>query len=314
MMINDFCLFAKWCPMPTLPFALPITQICQHFTKTHTTPKSLSERITTANQSLAPFINIELGNHDSVIVRLQRAEKRNALSFAMMDKLIWLAKQIQTWHDVRAVILQGDGESFCAGIDLGDLNNPKNISNVAWQLAKPTLSTYQKVCLVWRELSVPVIAVVHGHCIGAGLQLALACDVRFATPDCQFAIMESKWGLVPDMGLTQSAIGIAPDTLKILAMTARTFNADTALHHGFISQISANPLELADKLVAELAERSPDAVLASKRVINRMYRQSTTALYNEKIWQIKLLLGSNQKLAVKKAKDQTVQFLARQFD
>lgn len=306
-----FYLSAKWCPMPALPFVLPISQ---RFAKHHNMSKPLSERIATANQSLAPFVRIELGKHNSVRVSLQRADKRNALSFAMMDKLIWLANQIKTWHDVRAVILQGDGESFCAGIDLGDLNNPKNISKVAWQLAKPTLSTYQQVCLVWREISVPVIAVVHGHCIGAGLQLALACDVRFATPDCQFAIMESKWGLVPDMGLTQSAIGIAPDTLKILAMTARIFDADTALQHGFISQVSDNPLELADQLVAELAERSPDAVLASKRVINRMYRQSARALYHEKIWQIKLLLGKNQKLAVKKAKDRTVQFLARQFD
>ncbi|ELA09311.1 enoyl-CoA hydratase [Moraxella macacae 0408225] len=307
-----------------IKFALPIPQICQRFGKkcfipkdcinSNQTLKPLTERIINANQKLSPNIGIKLGKHNSIIVQLQRAEKHNALSFAMMDQLIWLAKQIQTWREVRAVILKGEGESFCSGIDLADLNHPKNLSKVAWQLVKPTLSTYQQVCLVWRELSVPVIAVLHGHCIGAGLQLVLACDIRFATPNCQFAIMESKWGLVPDMGLTQSAIGLAPDVLKTLAISARTFDAKTALQYNFVSTITETPMESAEHLVAEIAQRSPDAVLASKRIINRMYRQSSTTLYHEKLWQIKLLLGKNQKLALKKAKDPTVQFLPRQFD
>lgn len=275
--------------------------------------KSLSERIQQANQYLNPDIQIELGAYQHLIVRLNRVQKRNALSFAMMDRLIWLAQKIKTWRDVRAVVLMGNGESFCAGIDLSDLNHSKNLTSVAWQLLKPTQSKYQQVCLIWQQLPVPVIAVLHGHCIGAGLQLALACDIRFATPDCQFAIMESKWGLVPDMGLTQSALGIAPDRLKELAMTARLFNSQIALDYQLISHIHDDPMQQAENLIAELVERSPDAVLASKRIINAMYRQSAFTLYREKLWQIKLLMGKNQKLAVKKAKDRSIAFLARQF-
>lgn len=273
----------------------------------------LTEHIHQANQYIYPDIQITLGTHQHLIITLNRVYKRNALSFSMMDKLIWLAQQISTWKEIRAVLLMGNGESFCAGLDLSDLNYSKNLASIAWQLLKPTRSKYQQVCLIWQQLPIPVIAVLHGHCIGAGLQLALACDIRFATPDCQFAIMESKWGLVPDMGLTQSALTIAPDRLKELAMTARIFKSDTALDYHIISHITDNPIEQAENLIAELIERSPDAVLASKRIINAMYHQSPLTLYREKLWQIKLLLGKNQKLAVKKAKDMSVQFLARQF-
>lgn len=274
---------------------------------------SLEQRIDKANQTLSPQIVLSQGDYQSLIVLLNAPEKRNALSFIMMKKLRWLARELHHWADVRAVILQGCGESFCAGIDLADLNNPKNLKAVAWELIKPTQSLYQQVCLCWRQLPVPVIAVLHGHCIGAGLQLALACDIRCATPDCQFAIMESKWGLVADMGITQSAIGIAPDVLKELAMTAQIFDSQLALKHGFISHIDNKPMLQVNQLLAEIANRSPDAVLASKRVINQMYQQSACTLYQEKLWQIKLLLGNNQKLAVKKATDSSVAFIKRQF-
>lgn len=287
------------------PLTLNYTIMSKH---TH-----LNQRIYSAQQYLNHDIELSLTDHHCLIISLNRTEKRNALSFDMMKKLIWLAEQINDWRDIRSVILQGHGASFCAGIDLDDLNNPKNLKIVAWELLKPYQSLYQKVCLVWRELAVPVIAVIHGHCIGAGLQLALACDIRIVTPNCQFAIMESKWGLVPDMALTQSALGIAPDKLKELAMTARIFDSQTALEYGFISYISDTPLIDAQNLATELAERSPDAVLASKRIINQMYRQSAHTLYLEKLWQIKLLIGKNQKLAIKKVKDKSIEFLQRQF-
>lgn len=284
----------------------------KYLVKTYKTP--LQQRIDNANQRLSPDVLLSQGKHDSLVITLNRAEKRNALSFAMMKKLLWLAQELHHWRDIRAVLLVGAGESFCAGIDLADLNSPKNLKAVAWELIKPYQSLYQRVCLCWQDVPMPVIAVLHGHCIGAGLQLALACDVRFATPDCQFAIMESKWGLVADMGLSQSALGIAPDVLKELAMTARLFDSNQAKQFGFVSHISDNALEQAENLLAEIANRSPDAVLASKRMINQMYQQSAMTLYQEKLWQIKLLLGKNQKLAVKKAKDSSIAFLKRQFN
>lgn len=253
-------------------------------------------------------------NQAILTVTLNRPQKKNAMSFAMMAELIAVATKISKDKALRAVIIKGAEGTFCAGIDLSDLNQPKNQAYALWQLIKPQQSLFQRVCLVWRELPIPVIAVLEGHCIGAGLQLALACDIRISHPDCQLSIMEAKWGLVPDMGLTQSALGIVPaDILKELAMTARVISAEQAQALSLVSHCSDEPLEQAQALAAELAMRSPDAVLASKRIINAMYQQSALTLYKEKAWQVKLMLGRNRKLALKKAKVAATEFSKRQF-
>ena len=304
---------AKQIPFIKVPFVKQLASL-NGFIPIPRTTVPLEERLAAANSHLAPEVRIEADKHGSVVVWLTRVEKRNALSFVTMDKLIWLAKQLQQWRDVHAVIVAGEGKSFSTGIDLADLNNPKNLKTVAWELLKPCQSKFQQVCLVWRDLPMPVVSVLHGHCLGAGLQLALATDIRIATPTCQFAIMEAKWGLVPDMGLTQSAFGVLrADVVKELAMTARVFDAKAALTYGVISYVSEQPMQAAQALVAELSSRSPDAVLASKRIVNAMYHTTALKLYQEKWWQVKLILGQNRKLAVKKAKDETVTFLKRQF-
>ena len=247
-------------------------------------------------------------------VTLNRPEKKNAMSFAMMHELIAVAKSIASHKMIRAVILTGAGDSFCSGIDLGDLNQPKNQAFALWELLKPWQSLFQRACLVWRDVPVPVIVAMQNYCLGAGLQLALAADIRISHSDCQLAVMEAKWGLVPDMGLTQSAYGIIrADILKELAMTARVISAEQAHKLGLVSHIDDDPIQFARQLATELATRSPDAVLASKRVINRMYAQSPMTLYQEKLWQIKLMLGHNRKLALKRVKDASVRYGNRQF-
>ena len=253
-------------------------------------------------------------SEDILTITLNRPHKKNAMSFEMMHELLAVAARITKDKTLRAVIINGAGETFCAGIDLSDLNQPKNQAYALWELIKPCQSLFQRVCLVWRDVPMPVIAVLEGHCIGAGLQLALACDVRISSPECQFSIMEAKWGLVPDMGVTQSALGVVrADVLKELAMSARIIEATEAKSLGLISHCSDLPLEHAQTLAAEFAMRSPDAVLASKRVINAIYQQSAVTLYQEKLWQIKLMLGRNRKLALKKVKQASTEFGKRQF-
>lgn len=245
---------------------------------------------------------------------LNRPQKKNAMSFKMVEELITVAARISKDKTIRAVILNGAEGTFCAGIDLSDLNHPKNKAFAFWELIKPWQSLFQRVCLVWRDVPVPIIAVLEGHCLGAGLQLALACDIRISSPDCQLSIMEAKWGLVPDMGLTQSALGVVrADVLKELAMSARIMDAEQGKALGLISHCSESPLEHAQQLAAEFAERSPDAVLASKRIINAMYQQSAVTLYQEKVWQLKVMLGRNRKLALKKSKQAGTVFANRQF-
>ncbi len=246
--------------------------------------------------------------HGVAQVRLDRADKRNALSFRMISELLKVGKQLQRDRTVRAVVLSGEGESFCAGIDLKDLRDPANRVKAVWELSRPGPNLFQQVFLVWRELPVPVIALLHGHCYGAGTQLALGADLRIATPDSQLAIMEARWGLVPDMGASvtlRQLVGL--DVAKELMMTARVVSGAQAHALGLVSHVHSDPVAKATEIIAEMTERSPDAVAAAKRLCNAMATDSpASTLGLEKRLQLRLLLGDNFKIAAKRAKDATL--------
>ena len=253
-------------------------------------------------------------NNGIATVSLNRPDKRNAMSFALLKELVNTANRIKKDRTIRCVILTGEAQVFSAGIDLSDLNNPKNTAYAAWELIRPGQSLFQKAFLIWQELPVPVIAAIEGYCFGAGMQLALAADIRIAHPETQMSIMESRWGLVPDMGLSRSLKGIIGlDLAKELTLTARIFDANYAKDIGLVTHLNATPLQQAQILAEEMLVRSPDALTAAKRVLDAMEHQPTKSLRLEKIWQLKLLLGKNSKLARKKDKNPEVQFLPRQF-
>jgi enoyl-CoA hydratase/carnithine racemase len=248
-------------------------------------------------------------------VRLDRPDKRNALSFAMLRELRALARELARDRRLRAVVLAGSGDSFCAGIDLAELRDRRNRLVAFWELLKPGNSLFQRAFLDWQQLPVPVIASLHGHCFGAGLQLALAADIRIATPDCQLSIMEARWGLVPDMGLTRTLRGLVrPDVAKDLTYSARVVSGSDAQALGLVTRTDAAPLTAARALAQEYASRSPDAVLAAKRVLDAM--ATTTpgrALALEKRWQLKLLLGRNVHVARARAREPDRPFGPRQY-
>ncbi len=253
-------------------------------------------------------------NNGIATVTLNRPDKRNAMSFALLRELVKIANQIKKDKSIRCVILTGEAQVFSAGIDLADLNNPKNRAFAAWELIRPGQSLFQKAFLIWQELPVPVIAAIEGYCFGAGMQLALAADIRIAHPTTQMSIMESRWGLVPDMGLTRSIKGlIALDLAKELTLTARIFDATYANHIGLMTHVDEQPLVKAQALAEEMLQRSPDALMASKFVLDAMEHRPNKSLRMEKIWQLKLLLGKNSQLARKKDKNPNVQFLPRQY-
>lgn len=258
---------------------------------------------------------IRLENNNGIAtVTLNRPNKRNAMSFALLNELVKTAQKIKKDRSIRCVILTGEAQVFSAGIDLADLNNPKNRAYAAWELIKPGQSLFQKAFLIWQELPVPVIAAVEGFCFGAGMQLALAADIRIAHPTTKMSIMESRWGLVPDMGLSRSLKGlIGLDLAKELTLTARIFEGEYAKHIGLVTHLSEQPLQHAQSLAEELIQRSPDALAASKYVLDAMEHAPSKSLRLEKIWQLKLLLGKNSILARKKDKNPDVEFLPRQF-
>lgn len=165
----------------------------------------------------------------------------------------------------------------------------------------------QRVSIGWRRLKVPVIMALHGKCWGGGMQIALGGDFRIASPDCSLAIMEAKWGLIPDMGGTPSLLECMPvDHAMKLAMTAQPISAQESLENKLITQISADPLEASLKLAQELKERSPD----TNRVIKAMYHQiwspkERRILAKETVNQLKVIVGKNQRIATKRALGQT---------
>ncbi|MDO5650630.1 MAG: crotonase/enoyl-CoA hydratase family protein [Moraxella sp.] len=256
---------------------------------------------------------LHLHTHKHILtITLARPAKKNAMNFAMMRELISVAKHAKQDKSLRAIIITG-GTDFCSGLDLAVFGSPTSMAIAAFELIKPTPSLFQEVCLIWQSLPIPVIAVIDGVCLGAGLQLALGADMRISSPQARFAILEAKWGLVADMGLTHTAQGIRADTLKELAMSARLINSDTAYTSGLITHIHDEPMTQALVLATEFSQRSPDAVLAAKRLVNGMHKINTWALYQEKLWQLKLIAGYNRTLAIKKAKDNSLSFIKRQF-
>ena len=247
-------------------------------------------------------------------VSLNRPDKRNAMSFDLLRELVKTAEKIKKDRSIRCVILTGEAQVFSAGIDLADLNNPKNRAYAAWELIKPGQSLFQKAFLIWQELPVPVIAAIEGFCFGAGMQLALAADIRVADPATKMSIMESRWGLVPDMGLTRSLKGlIGLDLAKELTLTARIFDATYAKEIGLVTHLDESPLAKAQAIAEEMLQRSPDALMASKYVLDAMQHEPKKSLRLEKMWQLKLLLGKNSQIARKKDKQPDVQYLPRQY-
>lgn len=246
------------------------------------------------------------------IITLARPTKKNAMNFLMMKELVQAAKRIEKDKTVRAVIITG-GEDFCSGLDLSVFGSPARMAMATFELIKPTPSLFQQVCLIWQSLPVPVIAVVDGVCLGAGLQLAMGADIRISSRHATWSILEAKWGLVADMGLSHLAKDIRIDTLKELAMSARLIDAATAYECGLITHLDDEPMQRGLALADEFSNRSPDALLAAKRLINRMHRRDAFTLYLEKLWQLKLFVTHNRKLAIKKAKDTTIVFKNRQW-
>lgn len=235
-------------------------------------------------------------------VSLARPEKHNGLDRDMMLALVEAARRLKKARDVRVVIMDGEGESFCAGLDFPAMTRrPLRMMGDFFKFGIKDTNLFQKVCWCWRELPIPVIAVVHGRCYGGGLQIALAADFRFSTADCEFSIMEIKWGLVPDMTGTVTLRELLPlDVAKELAMTGRVIDGEEAARLHLVTGISDQPQLQAQALADSLLTRSPDAISVCKTLFQKAWSATPDqAIDLESRLQLKLLIGSNQREAMK---------------
>jgi len=208
-------------------------------------------------------------------VRLVRVDKMNALDDAMFEALIKTGERLKTDAGVRAVVLSGAGRAFCAGLDMGNFDKMASGERKGGTGLVETPRTEggsnraQHAVMVWREIPVPVIAAVHGVAFGGGFQLALGADLRFVTPDARMAVMEIKWGLVPDMaGIALLRRLIRDDQARELTYSGRQFTGQEALSLGLATRVCADPYAEALAFARDVAAKNPDAIRADKRLMN----------------------------------------------
>lgn len=243
-------------------------------------------------------------------VRLIRADKMNALDQQMIQAIPQVKSELDKLDDLRVVILSGEGGNFCAGLDKSNFASMIDKGGVSADGAEEPkklevrthgiANIFQYLAWMWRELPVPVIVAIEGVALGGGLQIALGGDVRFASPNSRYSILEMKWGLVPDMSSSQIMRHmIRDDVIRELTYTARVFDAQEAQRHGFITHITEQPLEQAFELAKEIANKNPDAIRGAKRIIEQSYYQSAAeGLMTESIEQDQIIGQANQIEAV----------------
>jgi len=234
-------------------------------------------------------------------VRMSRAEKRNALDAEMFDGLIRMGKRIIADKSVRAVVLHGEGKAFCAGLDFASfLGSPALMQKLLARGGESPANMAQRAAWIWQEVQVPVIAAVHGVAFGGGFQIALGADLRYVTADAQLSIMEIKWGLIPDMSITQTLCRVVPlDVAKELTFTGRIISGTEAVALGLATRVSEDPFADALATAELIASKSPHAIRAGKTLLRDapgMPREE--ALRLETALQVALLGSPNQLEAV----------------
>jgi enoyl-CoA hydratase/carnithine racemase len=224
----------------------------------------------------------------------------------MFEAIIAAGERLGRITGLRAIVLAGAGKGFCAGLDresfaaMAQGNAGQKFGDIVAR-THGIANTWQQAAYVWRTLPVPVIAAIHGVAVGGGFQIALGADIRYVAPDARLAILEIKWGIVPDMGGIALMRELArSDVVRELAMTGRIFSGTEALAYGFATSIHADPLAAARATAKEIAARNPDAVRATKRLLNAASDNDAAAILVAESKEQAALLGSpNQIEAVR---------------
>ncbi|MDB5758547.1 MAG: crotonase/enoyl-CoA hydratase family protein [Burkholderia sp.] len=244
-------------------------------------------------------------------VRLNRPDKMNALDSSMFQALLAAADSLRRDRSVRAVVVAGEGKAFCAGLDMQSFQRMQEGEVVNAEAGFPfdrglmqrtfgNANAFQQVAMMWRDIPVPVIAAVHGVAFGGGLQIALGADMRFIAADARMSVMEIKWGLVPDMGGILLMRELARhDVVRELTFTGRQFSGEEAVRIGFATRVEADPLAAATAVARQIAQQSPEAVRAAKRLLNlSLHADPATVLQAESYEQERLVGSASQVEAV----------------
>lgn len=240
-------------------------------------------------------------------IRFNRPDKHNSLTLEMFDAINAAAAVLSDDATVRVAVLSGNGPSFCAGLDFSImaemLKGPADAQAVLERLLARdgrAENCAQRAAMAWKNAPVPVIAALHGVAFGGGCQIALGADLRLAAPDARLSVMEIKYGLIPDMGLTQTLPALVRlDVAKELCLSGRIVAAQEAVQLGLVTRVTTEPVAAAFEIARAIAARSPAAVRAAKRLLNETWRaDASTGLALEEALQRTLLGSPDQTEAV----------------
>jgi enoyl-CoA hydratase/carnithine racemase len=245
-------------------------------------------------------ITVAISDHVATVA-LNRPDKHNAVDHDMFEAIIRVGSDLASDRSLRAVILHGVGDNFCAGIDVSVFAGGGVDPGSLEPRDDSPANYYQSAAYVWREMPVPVIAALHGAVFGAGLQIALGADLRYARRDARLSVMEIKWGIIPDMGISVTMPPLmAYDKAAELAWTGRTFSGGDAAELGLVTATVDDPLSAAQELARRIAEQSPDAIRATKSLFRESWSKDRDAalLRREAELQLGVLAAPNQREAV----------------
>ena len=249
------------------------------------------------------------------VITLNRPKKGNAFD---MDMFLSLRKQIDIVgrnRSVRALIIRGAGGQFSTGLDIKSvMTSPKDVVKLIWKWWPTQANLAQKLSVGLRKLPIPVIAVIEGRCWGAGMQVVLGADFRYSTSDASLSIMESRWGLIPDMGGSLGLREIMPlDKALELTMTSQEVSGQEALDCNLVTKVCEDPMAEALEFCSQLEETSPDALSGIKKVYHKAWHSNDSQmLMAEWVGQWRVLFGRNRVQAIKRQKgDKKAKYLPR---
>ncbi len=238
-------------------------------------------------------------------VRLTRPDKMNALDPEMFRALVEASDMLAKETSVRAVVLSGEGKSFCAGLDFASfslmVDTPAE-TGASLTALSPSGMTHnaQQAVFGWTDLPMPVIAAVHGHALGGGIQLALGADIRIIHPQATMSVLEIRWGIIPDMTGTQRLVDlVGADVAMELTFTGRMVPGTECKELGLATKLSDTPLQDALALAKEIAQKSPHAIRATKRLMSEAVRLDRATAFAREREEIGRLIGTpNQAEAI----------------
>ncbi len=217
---------------------------------------------------------------DIAHIRMIRPDKANSMIPEFWDELPQIVNQLSEGNDARAIVLSAEGRHFCSGMDLSvfadnnDVSVQSNAKHISRQRAsfRTTALQLQRTFSCLEESRLPVLSAIQGACIGGGIDMVSATDLRYATKDAFFCIQEINIGMTADVGTLQRMPKLVPEgVVRELAYTGRNMSASEAKERGFVNEIYEDQDAMDDavlEIAKEIASKSPMAIWGTKQTLN----------------------------------------------